>query len=520
MAIIIQESISSKSHISNTYNYILNDKKTNDYLIGSLNCNINTALKEFDLTKTIFNKRDGIIAHHMIQSFAPGEVDPKTAHQIGMRLAQNVLPNFQVIVSTHIDKEHIHNHIMVNSVSFENGKKYYGNLSSLNHAREQSDKLCVEYNLSTLKQRHNTRSLDRATNHLAAEGKSWKVKLINAIDEALEFTSSKEDFIKYMESYGYEVKYQNVNISFKDPFHQKFIRAKTLAKEFGEQYSKEGIENRINEIRGIQGKEQNRSHENARTDTEAAREFRGNGIFNSKESGVHNTGIKKHQNEFERYEYDNSYNKAVSKAITLNRVFDDRKKHDDTLEQELRIMLLLVRLATKKKKDIKKPVNNLGGKNYKLVSVKQVIKNPILGNTSYEQIKNMPGSTVYIKMDAAEYEKFKGSNIEFAAFRKDDKYNIAIKEPDQEKVLNIINRKYEKQLGNVMYSKMLESEGKTVYRVVSKEMLAELQKSNLKFAGFEKEKGKHNIAFKEKDIDIYNSIMGRMKYKVINKYRN
>ena len=160
-----------------------------------------------------------------------------------MELAEKVAPGFQVIVATHIDKDHLHNHIIINSVSFETGLKWKGNGDTLKSVRAESDRLCKKYGLTTIDTKSGLRGIDQATQKLGEKGKSWKVELCNALDEATKLCHNKEQFISFMKSKGFEItRYTDRHITFQKIGEDKKIRANTLAKQFGDKFTKENLE--------------------------------------------------------------------------------------------------------------------------------------------------------------------------------------------------------------------------------------------------------------------------------------
>lgn len=145
-------------------------------LIHCEECTLEFAYRDFFLVKKMAGKPGGVLAHQIIQSFEPGEVSVKQAHQLGMELAKRALPGYQYIVCTHTDRDHIHNHIVFNSVSYLTQRKYLGSKASLRVMQAISDDLCREYGLSVIR-KGGRRGLDKTTYELARKGKSWKAAL-------------------------------------------------------------------------------------------------------------------------------------------------------------------------------------------------------------------------------------------------------------------------------------------------------------------------------------------------------
>ena len=244
MAITKQLSIGSASKIRNTLNYVMRADKTESILVSGIECNPDTAAEEFELVKTMHGKPDGLLGHHVIQSFKPDEVTPELAHQIGIQLAKEIAPGFQVVVSTHCDREHIHNHLVINSVHPETGIKYNPDKAKYRETRSVSDRLCEENGLSVIKEPKD-RGWNQETYQTALRGESWKVRLMKTIDEAKATCTDRVAFVGYMESMGYEIKWQNRNVSFRDPDHEKFVRGKTLGKEYTKEAIEDAFERRI-----------------------------------------------------------------------------------------------------------------------------------------------------------------------------------------------------------------------------------------------------------------------------------
>lgn len=141
--------------LHNVIDYVEADFKTEkQYYVSGVNCNVETAYEEMIITKQQYNKTGGILGFHAFQSFAEGEVTPEQAHLIGLKLAEEMWGDrFEVIVSTHLNTKHYHNHFVINSVSFKDGKRYYDNRTTYARLRELSDSLCQEYGLSVLEEK-------------------------------------------------------------------------------------------------------------------------------------------------------------------------------------------------------------------------------------------------------------------------------------------------------------------------------------------------------------------------------
>lgn len=197
---------------------------------SGLNCPSEYAKAQFKATRELWGKTEGIQAHHVIQSFKPGEVSPEEANEIGLALAKEIAGKHEVAVYTHTDKEHIHNHIVINAVSYEDGMKYQSSKKDLYTIREESDRLCLERGLSVVKEPTAAQRYHRAEYGLAKRGEmSWKDEIREVIDHERQHSKSYDELKHNLaEKYGIEVKERGKNISFKHPDMQKFVRGKTL----------------------------------------------------------------------------------------------------------------------------------------------------------------------------------------------------------------------------------------------------------------------------------------------------
>lgn len=208
---------------------------------SGINCDPEYAKKQFQVTREIHGKNTGIQVHSITQSFKPGELTSKKANEIGIELAEKVAKGHEVVIYTHTDREHIHNHIVINAVNYENGKKYQSNKKDLYIIREQSDKICKEHNLSVIQEPNAKIRYTLAEKSIIEQGKiSWKDELRQVID--LEKSQSKgyNDLkLNLKEKYGIEVNERGKNITFKHPDNGLKVRGKTL----GLSYERGTLEN-------------------------------------------------------------------------------------------------------------------------------------------------------------------------------------------------------------------------------------------------------------------------------------
>lgn len=239
--------------LHNVVEYAKSSYKTEQQLyVTALNCNEDTIVEEMTETKKVFEKEDGILGFHALQSFCEGEVTPEQAHRIGVQLAEELWGDrFQVVVTTHLNTNHIHNHFVLNSVSFVDGKKYYDNNETYSLMRITSDNLCRENRLKVLQEkpcgrynidytRYYKNYLKKSTYHTLAK---------QDIDYAITQTDTYKEFQNLLRAMGYEVEQrtaQSLSIR-KDPYKRN-IR---IARAFGDDYTVDRIKERIKTEKAI-----------------------------------------------------------------------------------------------------------------------------------------------------------------------------------------------------------------------------------------------------------------------------
>ncbi|MDD4405442.1 MAG: relaxase/mobilization nuclease domain-containing protein [Parabacteroides sp.] len=232
-----------KSTLSKALDYIQNPAKTDEkILVSSFGCSYETADIEFGFTLSQALEKGNNLAHHLIQSFEPGEVDYEKAHEIGRQLADAVTKGqHEYVLTTHIDKGHIHNHIIFCAVNFVNHRKYNSNKRSYYGIRNMSDKLCRENGLSVVVPNKGSKGKHYAEYQAEKTGTSYKGKLKIAIDTLIPQVSSFEELLQRLQAAGYEIK-TGKYISCRAPEQERFTRLKTLGADYTEDAIKERIE--------------------------------------------------------------------------------------------------------------------------------------------------------------------------------------------------------------------------------------------------------------------------------------
>lgn len=228
--------------------YIKDDLKTEKRLfVDGINCNSESALKEMVDVKKKFMKTDGILGWHAYHSYKEGEVTPELAHEVGLKVAKEMWGDrFQVVVSTHVSGKCIHNHFVVNSVSFVDGKKYYANRTTYAELRRLSNAICSEYGLRTLEEKKTKSGI----NYLNYQNKSlaytnyYKIAKED-LDIAISQSHSYQEFIGIMKNMGYEVTNRSGKLSIRGENYKRNIR---IERYFGEDYSIDNINKQINRL--------------------------------------------------------------------------------------------------------------------------------------------------------------------------------------------------------------------------------------------------------------------------------
>ena len=185
------------------------DEVTQRHLVTGVNCVASTAYQEFMNTKRFYEKTGGRMYYHVVQSFSPEEkLTAETAHEIALKLAEK-FSGFEVLVCTHTDRDHLHSHLIINSVSTEDGRKYHSDKDNIQRIRMASDELCMQYGLSVVKPKQKrTPGMSAAEYRSADRGESWKLRLAIAIDDAMAVARSRAHFIELMEMEGYRVRWE------------------------------------------------------------------------------------------------------------------------------------------------------------------------------------------------------------------------------------------------------------------------------------------------------------------------
>lgn len=516
MAIVktISPKIKTQTHLSEALSYIAQDEKASDvfYYRCIHQNNVSKIAKEFENNRIAVNQNKGIIASHICQSFSPDDnVTPELAHKIGKDLINKCFPDFQVVLATHSDREHIHNHFIINSASLLDGKKFYENKSTLNQIRKVSDELCYKNDLSVIEKDNVTKysPLDQSTLNAAKQGRSWKFNLVKDLDSALQNCKNKNEFINYFQMRDYEIKFTNKNITFKKKGEKKGIRADTLAKQFGQKYSKNNIENKLN-------------IENS------------DNINSDKEEQKKTDYDNKEKFQIPNYDYYNQiaarnwkrYEKRFGKRVIIrNKQFSNPNIFSkNPLIFTLRLIrYILNRTQKPKQKRIVKNYSN-AFRNRSFVDYKNGKR--IVGNIPYRTIVDTLGEAVQIKLYSWQITKLLNNRILLSS-KIDLKTGTAIvtlKKTDLkrvEAVLNVPFGSFESQAKLIknrkIMSELKRKNPKLSYLLVTPEQAESLKEHCVLFASYKKG-DKINIAFSPEDKErVLNVLYPNREDKKVNK---
>lgn len=423
------KTIKNEQHIIDALNYISNSQKSFQVIYVNqtvIENDVNTfdIAREYRLTRISYNKNDNILSHHFVQSFDKFDnVTPELAHKIGMEFIEKNLYRYQVTLSTHIDKGHIHNHYIINSVSPTDGRKFLGNKTTVNALRKSSDELCYKYGLSVIDKGSHSKykGLDNATLQCAKVGKSWKIQLVKDLDEAFEKCSTKNEFINFFNDKNYEVKFTNKNITFKKQGYDKGIRADTLAKQFGKKYCKASIEKKLN----IVAADKKKAESNSLIENEISKYEYKRLQLNKFAVGEWKRQERISQRNFHPFNY----------SAKFNRVLFAKNPIDFTVRL-ITYMFLNTRHKTAVHTITEEP------KRYKVnCYCNYKDKKQFVSNINYKTLINTPGNTSQIKLYSWQIAKLLDNNILFAS--KVDLTTgtalVTVKNFDIDRISNILN---------------------------------------------------------------------------------
>lgn len=536
MAYIGKTSIKSTAHMTSAVNYItrqgkamsLDDMKTE--LIENLshlrninetageratfiNCSAVNTFKDFENLRRAHGQDKGVIAHHYYQSFQKDDnVTPEQAHKIGVELAKKMFPNYQVVIATHIDREHLHNHIIVNSCNMVTGQKWYSNKKTLADLRRESDRLCLENGLGVITKSNKYAGLDRTTYQLGLKHKSWKIQLVHDLDKALDACHSKDDFLSFLSRCSYKVRYTDRHITITKIGEKKGIRVDTLARQFGDKYKKANMEKRMGYYQEAEVSEPVSVPERRTNDRRP----------------VLSNWEHFERNYFRQQHYYQSTPGNIVRDYESERIIRYAERSimysRNTFELMLKALLYLLFRSQRRR--------NRQHVRYRRVHQLQIRQpKPYItqGNISYRELKETSGDTYSIKTSMDKLLRLIDQPILYSAKikRSDSCVTITIKKKDKDflaELLELGSRKAQldsqsdtitnRETYRELKAKADENGTKLQYLIITEEQRKILDDNCIKYAYFDKE-GKINIAFMPDKAELIKRLIYPKKEKTV-----
>jgi hypothetical protein len=481
--------------VANALEYVTNPKKI--FAVTTQNCfgtgsNFAANLSEqFEIVRAANKNCGGILAHHYVQSFAPDDkITPEQAHEIGVKFAKTAAPNYRILIATHADRDHLHNHIIINSVNPKTGYKWRDDKNTLEHLREVSDNLCLEQGLSVIKNhRLGGSGLDQTTQQLAFKGKSWKINLVKDLDAAVENCKSKIEFIDFLNKRNYKVRYKNAHITITKNGECKGIRVDTLARQFGEKYTKENLEKAM----GYFFPQTKIAAKIPETEKVKPSEKPAFGEFQRYEKFIFSTQNKK----LKRFRKPKNFPANLLRSASLEQVF-------------LKLFFYILLKFAKNAGFLR--LKNLRFKRAEKIKIVKSVKT--CGNISGEKLLKSDGKNFRAELDTLQFLKLAGADFFWCArinFRNRRAY-VTVKEHSKRKLAETIgtdiyaleseNLKIANRISHAELKKSATLSGEKLrYKIVNPGEFEQLKKSKLKFANFERAGGKINICFLPRDSE-------------------
>lgn len=574
MAYVDTNNCKTAAHVIRAEEYITRPEKTNGGKLvyyNELTDESKTFLKNCNETAKLFNirKRDRL-AYQIIQSFPMSDkCTPEQVFEITKEYAEKAFPGYQYVVTTHVDGNNIHSHILMNSVNSLTGRKFNDNKKTVAVLRHISDEICRKYGLSIIDSKNslNLKSIDKTTYEMAKQGRSWKAELIKDIDALLKDCTDMKSFYNALEQKGYQVKTTSKNITIQKIGEKKGIRVDTLAKQFGARLKKENIEKQIQQ-NAIEPEQLHFANDKAAEvpfseyNTEfqrmqktyfrrpgrqqpnfafmAAKAFirpfgfskvfraaafikTGSRYLNRTaqaplhspipKSGTLKKTISRSVGNISYRLLANSYGENCTISITpeeLTKLTNDGKVFFSGYVKNDKIYITFKQINSDL---IAESLNrNIGDfKTEKEISYERYLKRELKAK-AYGNEKIV---RTYVERD--DVLKLENSELDFAYTRYGEKFSVMYFEKDMQQLCSIIGRDYEQeqikqfavsQKHNYAELKRYaqESNTKLQFRIVDKNGLQILKSADFKIAVFEKENGKYNCCFAQKDIDKYNAL--------------
>ena len=501
-----------KQELSERLLHLQNVQTASGERMTCLNCSSQNTFKEFENLRRTWKQDKGVISHHYFQSFQKDDnITPELAHKIGVMLAKKMFPDYQVVISTHIDREHVHNHLIVNSCNMITGRKWYSNKRSLFEIRKESDKLCLQHGLGVIQKNSKYKGIDRTTYQLGLKGKSWKVNLTFDLEKAIACCKSKEDFIAFLEKKDYTVRYTDKHITITKNGEKKGIRVDTLAKQFGDKFRKENLEKEM----GYYSPLISTIAEDNLILTENSKKY---------------TSVSK--SNWEYFEQD-----ILAKQVNQNTERTKQTEHLSQLTECVHSLTsdminnmykFLIFVSSQAKKKIKK--RSITKKSQYKEQIQNALKdtNTIklketrsFGNVNYYKLTESAGNNFTVKVRIDKLLKLVNQPILFSSLLNlnNGTATITIKEKDKNRLADMLGmvmykdklfEQNEKLSNQMMYKKIkdaAEYNGSDIkYMIVTKEQYQKIKDNFIECAAFDKDE-KYNIAFIPENYELIRKII-------------
>lgn len=489
--------IKSASHCISAIDYIRREDKA--YKIHYQNCDNDTASRmadDFKLYRQSYEQDKGILCHHYYQSFPKKEkITPEQAHEFAKEFAKKVWSDFQVIISTHIDREHIHSHFIVNNVNLANGRKFSDNKKSLAQLQTLNDALAKKYGYTVLGvdyQSEKYKGLNNATKETARKRKSWKVELAAALKAAIENPSiaTQESFTEFLNSKNFSINYSGKNITIRKNGEEKCIRLNTLAKEAGDIFKQDNIVKRFKINHQLIGAAPKKS-DNRKSENKSYQKFERE-YFQTHAPQYKPQRVQSIKNKSQKLDTGSSTSFIVKSIIKILCLL--------LFSRNARIFLSRFSFENKKYRT-KKPTEKEMQNTYSYV-----------GNINYKTLKDLYGENIKIKIYANQLSRLCNADFFYSG-----KVNIAagtvevtVKKHNVHKLATALglradyyDKTIEQKENTAKYKRIKRRSDKVNYLVVSKSKLDMLRQHKVwdcvDIAVFEKKDAngsdKYNIAF-------------------------
>lgn len=486
-------------HLKNSIDYVVREGKSK--CVSYVNCNSFDVQNDFRLTRMAYGKNSGILCHHYVQSFSPDEnITPEQAHQMALDLLEENAKNFQAVVSTHIDKSHIHTHILLNSVNMETGEKWRDNQTTLKALREAHDKLCLKNGFSVTVA-ENSNGVNHSSYIAVEKGVSWKEQIANELRMIMKSARSKGEFISKLESRGFEVKWTDCNITLQKDSHK--VRVDTLAKQFGKEFTKVNIEATLNEKFDTKQKRKEwhnkllAERERNKQETQAVPTERyKNYSYGQREISYIATP--------EYIPYSSQHKKSVLSVLGGSMVSSPRRIG-------LRVLMYFLLKQQKQARERSREIRYLENHRIYRQPRKCISESELptrrLGNINYFELTQSYGENFAINIPAEKLAKLINISIFFSAsLRADGSAWLTCKKKDSKQMLKLLGISEESikpdKYGYETYKAMKKRNADIAYAKLSEKQFEKLKEHDFEMSVFKKEGEKTVISFDRQNYDL------------------